>query len=131
MSTCIPGASDVRQVDASHFTGRIDVAVGPMSGDFQFTARLSRIENHTEFAVLIEGVDSVTKSKVEMTIEAVLSSSVAPQTSMAYTLTATIGGRMAILGEMVFRAAASAMVQRVAACMQARIEGATASEATS
>lgn len=121
LSSCIPGVSDVRQVDERTFQGSITASVGPIDGDFAFTATLTKRE-FPDLEVWLEGMDSVTKSRLEATVAASLTSTNPSQSSLAYTARISVNGRLAILGEMILRATAGLMITEVTRCLGARLE---------
>ena len=121
LAGCVPGAREVRRVDDRTFTGSITAAVGPMNGDFAFTSVITRAER-PELDVLIEGVDSVTKSRLEALVSVVMDESQAAACALGYRAEVKVKGRLSILGEMVLRATASMMINQVTACLRARLE---------
>lgn len=121
LSSCIPGVSEVRQVDERTFQGSITASVGPVDGDFAFTATLTKRE-FPDLEVRLEGMDSVTKSRLEATVAASLTSTHPSQSSLAYTARISVSGRLAILGEMILRATAGLMITEVTRCLRARLE---------
>jgi len=129
LSSCVPGITSVHQVDDRTFEGEIRAAVGPMHGDFAFTSVIRRDSFPTDLLVEISGADSVTHSRVEMTVAASVAEQQATRsadatTRLDYALTVNVKGRLAILGEMMLRATAGAMIGQVSACLRARLEAA-------
>ncbi|MEK6720504.1 MAG: SRPBCC domain-containing protein [Chloroflexota bacterium] len=122
LSSCIPGVSHVRQIDERTFEGSITVSVGPVDGDFDFNSTLVRRE-FPDLEVRLEGIDSVTKSRLEATVVASLTSSDPSHTGLAYLATISVRGRLAILGEMILRATAGLIIAELTRCLQARLEG--------
>ena len=121
LAGCVPGARDVRQVDDRTFQGTVHAAVGPMDGEFGFTASIEEASFPGTLVVRIEGVDTVTRSRLEAAVRASLSE--APGgTELAYDASVGVHGRLAILGEMVLRATASLMIDSAAACLRRRLE---------
>ena len=121
LAGCVPGVKAVRQVDERTFEGSITAAVGPMNGDFAFTSVITRAER-PEMDVSIEGIDSVTKSRLEALVTVVMDESDDAACVLAYRAEVKVRGRLAILGEMVLRATASMMINQVTACLRARLE---------
>ena len=121
LAGCVPGVREVTRVDERTFTGAVTASVGPMDGDFSFTSIITRAER-PELEVVIEGVDSVTRSRLEATVHVVLEERGAASGTLAYRADLRIRGRLAILGEMVLRATASLMIGEVTRCLRARLE---------
>jgi len=128
LAACVPGVRDVRQVDDRTFEGRISAAVGPIEGDFSFTAVLTEAGFPDRLVVAVDGMDSVTKSRLHADVLA----SVSPTTSatdgaptdLRYRATIDVKGRMAILGEMVLRATAGMIIGQVTRCLRTHLEAA-------
>lgn len=122
LAACVPGVSDVRQVDARTFEGTIRVAVGPVDGHFSFRSILTRMDAPSDLVVEIEGTDSMTRSRVVARIEVALSPDAADLTTVAYAATITTKGRLAIIGDMVLRATAGVVIGQVTRCLRSRLE---------
>jgi len=121
LAGCVPGVKEVRQVDDHTFAGSITAAVGPMNGDFAFTSVITRAER-PEMDVTLDGIDSVTKSRLEALVTVVMDESDPAACALAYRAEIKVKGRLAILGEMVLRATASMMINQVTTCLRARLE---------
>jgi carbon monoxide dehydrogenase subunit G len=121
LASCVPGLDGVRQVDPRTFEGTINASVGPMSGAFAFTSRIVRADFPGDLLVEIVGEDSVTHSRVAMSVAAAMGGA-ERHTNLDYTLTVDVSGRLAILGEMILRASAGAVVAQVSSCIRDRLE---------
>jgi carbon monoxide dehydrogenase subunit G len=110
-AACMPGVEQVTRVDDHTFSGAIVATVGPMSGTFTFRATIVESMPPAELSATILGSDSVTKSTVTTEVLARLAELSPSQTELAYRARIDIGGRMAILGDMIVRATASLMVE--------------------
>lgn len=122
LAGCVPGVKAVHAVDDRTFKGSITAAVGPMNGDFAFTSVITRAER-PEMDVSIDGVDSVTRSRLEALVTVVLDESDPAACALVYRAEVRVKGRLAILGEMVLRATATVMINQVTACLRSRLEG--------
>lgn len=122
LAACVPGVRDMDRVDDRTFTGSIRASVGPMEGDFTFTAVLEQAVFPDDLVVKVTGLDSVTKSRLEMDATIVLSEPEAGRTQLAYRSNVAVKGRLAILGEMVLRATAGMMIGQVTRCIRDRLE---------
>jgi carbon monoxide dehydrogenase subunit G len=127
LAGCVPGVQAFGAVDERTFDGRITAAVGPMEGDFTFRATIAEATYPDLLRVEVAGVDSVTRSRVEATVEAHLTSAADPDGAadaasvLGYRADIRIGGRLAILGEMILRATAGVMINQVADCLRRRL----------
>lgn len=122
LAACVPGVSDVRQVDARTFEGTIRVAVGPIDGHFSFRSVMTRMDVPGDLVVEVEGTDSMTNSRVVARIEAALTPDSADLTTVSYAATITTKGRLAIIGDMVLRATAGVLIGQVTRCLRSRLE---------
>lgn len=123
LARCMPGVQDVRQVDERTFEGTILASVGPIDGSFSFRSVLATAEFPDDLVVAVEGLDSVTKSRLEMEVRAGLTEPARGATNLAYRADVRIKGRLAILGEMVLRATAGMMIGEVTKCLRSQLEG--------
>ena len=122
LAGCIPGVQDVRRVDDRTFGGSITAAVGPMEGQFEFTAVIQESTFPTALVVELSGMDSVTKSQLVATVQSSAEVLAADRTRLAYTAVINVKGRLAILGDMILRATASVMIGELVKCLKASLE---------
>ena len=128
LAGCVPGVEEVRQVDPTTWEGRITAQVGPMEGKFTFTSVLARADFPGALDVVVDGLDSVTKSRLETHVNASLTfpgPDTGP-TTLTYDAQVRIKGRLAILGEMILRATASLMIAEATKCLRSRLEAPSA-----
>ncbi|HET7030048.1 MAG TPA: SRPBCC domain-containing protein [Candidatus Limnocylindrales bacterium] len=123
LARCVPGVGDIRQVDERTFEGTILASVGPVDGSFAFRSVMTTAEFPSALVVEVAGTDSVTKSRLEMTVRAGLTEPAAGMTDLAYQAEVKVRGRLAILGEMVLRATAGMMIGEVTKCLRSQLEG--------
>lgn len=122
LAFCVAGVQDVARVDDRTFRGVITASVGPIEGRFTFTSTIERNEFPTALEVLTVGTDSVTNSPLKAVVTAWLESPSADRTVLGYRADVTVGGRLAILGEMVLRATAGVLIGQLVVCLRARLE---------
>jgi hypothetical protein len=122
LSACVPGVSDVRQVDDRTFEGSISASIGPVDGTFSFRSVLVRAVYPDDLFVEVRGVDSVTRSQLVADIKVAIAPAPAGAASLAYRATVTVKGRLVILGDMVLRATTSLMITQVTRCLRSRLE---------
>lgn len=122
LAACVPGVADVRQLDERTFEGTIRASVGPIDGQFAFRSVVVRADFPADLVVDVEGVDSVTGSRLVTHVEALLSEPSPGRTVLTYRATVSVKGRLAIIGEMVLRATASAMITQVTKCLRSHLE---------
>ncbi len=122
LASCVPGVADVHQVDDRTFEGRVRASIGPIDGDFAFRSVLTRTEFPSDLVVDVEGTDSVTHSRVIAHVMSAVTDTTPGASSLRYTATVSAKGRLAIVGEMMLRATAGAMIGQVTRCLRARLE---------
>lgn len=122
LASCVPGVKQVRKIDDKTFEGSITASVGPMDGDFTFTAVITEAVYPDTLVVEMSGIDSVTKSRLEVLVTGALVVASESQTALTYRADVKVKGRLAILGEMILRATASMMINQVTACLKAKLE---------
>jgi hypothetical protein len=122
LSACVPGVQDVRRVDERTFEGSISASVGPMESDFSFTSRINRADFPADLEVETSGTDTLTKSTLVAVVHASLEEVDATTTRLVYRADVRISGRLAILGDMILRATAGAIIGEVAKCLRTRLE---------
>ena len=122
LAACVPGVKQVRKIDDKTFEGSITASVGPMDGDFTFTAVITQAVFPDTLVVEMSGIDSVTKSRLEVLVTGALVVASETQTALTYRADVKVKGRLAILGEMILRATASMMINQVTACLKAKLE---------
>ena len=122
IAACMPGVENVTQIDDRTFDAAIAASVGPISGKFNFRAHIVESRPPTEMAATIDGVDSVTKSKLITNVAMTLTPQGAAQTALAYRATVEVKGRLAILGDMVLRATAALILEEATRRLRAQLE---------
>jgi carbon monoxide dehydrogenase subunit G len=122
LAACVPGVSQMEQLDASTFRGTIVVSLGPAAGSFEFTSQIGDLQPPETFVATVQGRDSVTGSPVEVVVRTRLHQRGAGTTRLEYDAAVAMTGRIAILGEMVLRAAAGVLIGEVTRCLRARLE---------
>lgn len=127
LATCVPGLVGMERLDATSFRGAITVSLGPIDGTYAFTSSIGQLRSLEGFVATVEGTDSLTRSRVEIVIDVRLTPLDGAGTRLEYVAAVATMGRIAILGEMVLRAAAGALVGQVTRCLRARLEAAPSS----
>ena len=122
-AACFPGVEDLVLVDASTFTGTMKANVGPINGDFRFTAKIVDSTPPSDLTAEVEGQDSLTKSAMTSTISMSLSpAEAAGATDLAYHAEVKIKGRLAIIGDMVMRPAGAQVIKEFFNRLRTRVE---------
>lgn len=98
LTTCMPGASITRVIDASHFTGNVTVTVGPMRLQFAGELELMMIDAFARTLVLMaKGVDKK-GSSATMQLTVSLFSQTKQVTLLQGQAEVTVNGQLAQLG---------------------------------
>jgi carbon monoxide dehydrogenase subunit G len=123
LAGCVPGVERVSRLDERTFEGAIRAAIGPLESAFTFTSTIERSAFPDDLEVVTIGTDSMTRSEVRATVRARLEPAASGATALAYDADVSVGGRLAIIGEMILRATAGVLIGEVARCLRARLEG--------
>lgn len=118
----VPGVENITQIDSQTFDGRVEMTVGPISGEFPFRAHIEDSNPPTELSARVEGTDSVTKSTIDGELRMTLTPLEAGQTDLAYHATVNIHGRLVIIGDMVLRATAALILEEFTKRLRHRLE---------
>ena len=110
-SACMPGVEKVTKSDEHTFSGSMKAKVGPLSGEFDFRARIVESVPPTQLRALVEGTDTFTKSTVTSEVDILLTAIEPEKTELTYKAIVDIDGRLAIIGEMVLRPTGSQLIQ--------------------
>lgn len=121
-ASCLPGLEQVTAIDERTFDGVVGAAVGPISGKFNFRATILESAPPADMRVRIEGTDSVTKSAVSANLTVKLAG-IEAGTQLGYHADIRIDGRLAILGDMVLRAASALALEEFARRLKEKLEG--------
>ena len=120
---CIPGLEEVVRRDDHTFDGIIRAKIGPMSGKFSLRATIMESTPPKDLFVLTEGTDSITKSTVTTKVTLTLAEPSESRTELRYHADVKIEGRLAIVGDMILRAASTVVLAEFARRFRSRLEG--------
>ena len=123
ISTCIPGAEKVEQIDDETFSGTLVVKVGPIKANFSGKATLTEVEPPYRITAKGQGKDKNTASMVSATFTAILTELEPGQTEVAHNVDVAIRGRLGQFGQGVIRETAKQVTQAFVTCVQAKIAG--------
>ena len=129
---CVPGAELVETVDASTFKGKVKVKVGPITVAYSGTARIADRDDSAHSATLeAEGRETTgpgsARAKAHMSVaagEGGLGSVVKITTEYS------VAGRVAQFGRGVMEDVSRRIVNEMAACIKANVEGGEQQRAT-
>lgn len=121
LAACVPGLQSIEQVDDSTFNGVIGAKVGPMGGRFSFKATITERHPPDRLVVTMDGEESTTGSRMGATITLALVL-VDGGTRVSYLAEIALGGKLAIIGEMVLRATAGVLLNEFTQRMRRRLE---------
>lgn len=123
-AACVPGLESVQQVDDSSFDGVIGAKVGPMGGRFSFRATITERHPPERLVVAMDGEESTTGSRMGATVTLALVAADGG-TRVSYQAEVSLGGKLAIIGEMVLRATAGVLLNEFTQRMRRRLEATT------
>jgi carbon monoxide dehydrogenase subunit G len=97
LRACVPGCQSLEKTDSNTFVGAAKLKIGPVSATFKGKVQLSELDPPTRCILKGEGQGGVAGfAKGEA--EVILSADVAG-TALAYTAKATVGGKLAQVGQ--------------------------------
>ena len=120
---CVPGAELVETVDASTFKGKVKVKVGPITVAYSGTAKIAERDEAARSATLeAEGRETTgpgsARAKAHMQVTADGAGSI-----VKITTDYSIAGRVAQFGRGVMEDVSRRIVNEMAACIKANVEG--------
>jgi|GEM_PF-106526 len=121
VSTCVPGAEKVEQVDDNTFAGTLTVKVGPIKANFSGQATLTDLTPPQSLTATAQGKDKTTSSMVSATFTATLTEIEPGQTEVAFKVDVAIRGRLGQFGQAVIRETAKQITQIFVNCVQTKI----------
>jgi carbon monoxide dehydrogenase subunit G len=119
---CGPGVESIEQVDASHFTAKAKVGIGPISA--RFAVKLELAEHEEPERAVIRASGSAPGSAVDASGEMRLSGPAAGPTTMAWSADVQIMGTMAGLGSRLIEGTANKLIGQAFDCIRAKLEAA-------
>jgi|SRR5579884_247822 len=122
MAQCIPGASDVRQENATAFEATVKTRIGPVTANFGCRIVIVELDEaaHTG-AVEVSGRDS----RIGGAVKAKMTMALAPSnggTAVRLTSDVDVLGKIGQYGHGIITKRANAMLDEFAACTRARLE---------
>lgn len=121
VSTCVPGAEKVEQVDDNTFAGTLTVKVGPIKANFSGQATLTDLTPPESLTATAQGKDKTTSSMVSATFTATLTEIEPDQTEVAFKVDVAIRGRLGQFGQAVIRETSKQITQIFVSCVQTKI----------
>jgi len=120
---CVPGAELVETVDSSTFKGKVKVKVGPITVAYSGTARIADRDDAARTATLeAEGRETTgpgsARAKAHMSVAAEGTTSI-----VKITTEYSVAGRVAQFGRGVMEDVSRRIVNDMAACIKANVEG--------
>jgi len=126
---CVPGAELVETVDSSTFKGKVKVKVGPITVAYSGTARIADRDDAARTATLeAEGRETTgpgsARAKAHMSVAAEGATSI-----VKITTEYSVAGRVAQFGRGVMEDVSRRIVNDMATCIKANVEGQSAAPA--
>lgn len=121
MSQCIPGVDSLETLDANTYRGNLQVKVGPIKAAFGGTVTLLEIEPPHRLVAAIQADDRRNASQVKATFTSRLTP-ITDGTEVAYTIDASVRGRLAQFGQAVAQSTAKKMAGAFGRCIQEKID---------
>ena len=119
---CGPGVEAIEQVDATHFTAKAKVGIGPISARFAVNLELAEAEEPERAVIRASG--NAPGSAVDATGEMRLSGPAQGPTTMAWSADVQIMGSVAAVGSRLIEGTANKLIGQAFDCMRAKLEAA-------
>ncbi len=119
---CGPGVESIEQVDATHFTAKAKVGIGPISA--RFAVKLELVESDAPERAVIRASGSAPGSAVDATGEMRLSGPDDGPTTMAWSADVQIMGSVAAVGSRLIEGTANKLIGQAFDCMRTKLEAA-------
>lgn len=119
---CGPGVEAIDAIDATHFTAKAKVGVGPISARFAVKLELAQADEPNRAVIRASG--NAPGSAVDATGEMRLSGPDVGPTTMAWSADVQILGTMAGLGARLIEGTANKLIGQAFECMRAKLEAA-------
>jgi carbon monoxide dehydrogenase subunit G len=130
LATVLPGLESLEEVDGDHLRGAIVASVGPVSGRFEFEARILERTPCAAMVVAVGGMEAATQSRLEACVTLGLAEVGVGLTRVTYRADVIPKGRLALMGEMVLRLAAGVFLREMSDRIRRRLEAVDASGGT-
>ena len=111
--TFVEGVSDLKEIDATHYTAMFETKVAYMKFKFAVTVEVTRIEAPGEIEAKIEGTPLGIVGRLTATSLTKLSAA-GNETKVDYAVEATLAGKLGSIGQPVLRAKAKDMQKQFA-----------------
>jgi carbon monoxide dehydrogenase subunit G len=119
---CGPGVEAIDAIDATHFTAKAKVGVGPISARFAVKLELAEADEPNRAVIRASG--NAPGSAIDATGEMRLSGPDAGPTTMAWSADVQILGTMAGLGARLIEGTANKLIGQAFDCMRTKLEAA-------
>ena len=117
---CGPGVESIERVDATHYTARAKVGLGPISARFAVDLELTTAEPPD--LAIITATGHAPGSAVDAKGEMRLSGSPEGPTTMAWVATVAMSGSIASVGARLIEGTATKLIGQAFDCIKARLE---------
>ncbi len=127
LARTMPGCESLERVDENRFRGALNIAIGPVKGQFQGTLELTDLDPPNGYHMALKGQGPTGFMKGAGKIEL---RTVDDGTELAYDLDAQVGGRIAAVGQRLLDSSAKVVTQQGLEGLAAQVEvGAAPGEA--
>lgn len=120
-SACMPGVTDVEQVDERSYRGRVQVRLGPLKAGFTMMVDLEEVVERERIALAAKGSDRGTSSLVQARITANLTPEGPARTAVSYAMDVSVRGPLGRFGQTVMRDTARSMTEQFIECVERRL----------
>jgi carbon monoxide dehydrogenase subunit G len=108
--SAIPGCEELEKVEEDHYTGVISAKVGSIQSTYNATFKISEKDPPNSYVLNVQGQGSAGFVKGDVKMEMAPEGSA--ETTLTYSGTANVGGRIAQVGQRMVKATADAMIDQ-------------------
>ncbi len=121
-ASCIEGVRDLKQIDATHYDAVLETRIAYMRFNFKVAVEMSRISPSTEIEAKVEGTPLGMVGRLTATATTNLTEA-GSQTTIRYSIDATLTGKLGSMGEPVLKAKAKDMEKQFSGRLAAAFAG--------
>jgi carbon monoxide dehydrogenase subunit G len=130
IATCIPGCTDLRELEPGTYGAKLSNKVGPIGVTFDVTVQLTKIEPPEAIDATVSGNAPGLGGRLTATAQLRLTALDDAHTRVVYAVEMNLSGRLGGIGQPVFRAKSDELSKKFGANVRAAIEADASSRAS-
>ncbi len=117
-ATCVEGVTDLKEIDATHYTAMLETRIAYIKFKFAVAVELTKVVPPTEVVAVAEGTPVGVVGRLTATSAATLREE-GDETVVAYDIDVALAGKLGSLGQPVLKSKAKEMEKQLAANLRA------------